>query len=155
MLEQERKNKMSEQQDSANPELIKFILEARRRGFEDWQIREPLIRHGWNENEVESAFYEIKKQEDRNLKKKQTKDNKTIYVYKNSLTIHLDSEILKIIEKRAKKNMLTPKEQVEDIIRRSCASIKKTAGVEDNVDDLFLKLFSRKRSGRPRTGTKL
>ena len=52
--------------------------------------------------------------------------------------------------KRAKKNMLTVPEQIEDIIRRSCVNTKKNSEAQDNVDDAFLKLFSRKTSGRPR-----
>jgi hypothetical protein len=36
------------------------------------------------------------------------------------LTINLDDEELKVLNKRSKKNMLDLKEQVEDIIRRSC-----------------------------------
>ncbi len=136
----------------ANPELIKFILEARRRGFDDWQIREPLLKHDWPENEVEKAFCEIRQEEEKKLKKKETtKENKIVYVYKNSMTIHLDNEIMKIIEKRAKKNMLGAKEQVEDIVRRSCVNTKKNSAIKDEVDDLFLKLFSRKSTGRPRT----
>ena len=42
------------------------------------------------------------------------------------ITISLDDEELKILNKRAKKNLLTLKEQVEDIIRRSCISAKDT-----------------------------
>lgn len=138
--------------ERANSELIKFILEARRRGFDDWQIREPLLKHDWPENEVERAFCEIKQEEEKKLKKRErTRENKVIYVYKNSMTIHLDNEVLKIIEKRAKRNMLSAKEQIEDIVRRSCANTKKNSAVKDDVDDLFLRLFSRKNTGRPRT----
>ena len=36
------------------------------------------------------------------------------------LTITLDEAEVKILEKRGKKNFLTLREQVEDIIRRSC-----------------------------------
>ena len=49
-----------------------------------------------------------------------------------------------MIEKRAKRNMLTVPEQIEDIVRRSCVNTKKNSEVQDKVDDLFLKLFSRK-----------
>jgi hypothetical protein len=133
-----------------NPELMKFIVECRKRGYEDYQIRIPLLENGWELNEVQAAFYELKLREDKKLKKKQTKENKVVYVYKNSMTIHLDEEVFKIIGKRAKKNMLTPEEQVEDIVRRSCVNTKKTTEVTDNVDDLLLRMFSRKNTGRPR-----
>ena len=140
---------MDEEISTNNSELIKFITEARARGYEDYQIRLPLLDNGWPLKDVEHAFYDIKLAEQKKLKKKEkTKSNKTVYVYKNSMTIHLDSEIDKQIAKRAKKNMLTSEEQVEDIIRRSCVNTKKSAEVTDKVDDLFLKLFSRKTSGR-------
>ena len=139
-----------EEQIQANSELVNFILEARRRGFDDWQIREPLLKNGWLESEVQKAFLYIKQEQDRKLKEKKKYDGKIIYKYKNSITIHLDSEVLKIVEKRAKKNMLTVPEQIEDIIRRSCVNTKKNSEAQDNVDDAFLKLFSRKTSGRPR-----
>lgn len=143
---------MPEETTSANSELVKFILEARKRGFDDYQIRLPLLDNGWPLNEIQKAFYEIKLQEDKKLKKKgRVSGGKTIYVYKNTVTIHLDNEVLKMIEKRAKKNMLTVPEQIEDIIRRSCVNTKKNSELKDDVDDLFLKLFSRKRSGRPKT----
>ncbi len=140
---------MAEQTIKANPELVKFILDARKRGFDDWQIREPLLKGGWLECDVENAFLIIKQELENNKKSKQKKDGKIVYKYKNSITIHLDTEILDLIEKRAKKNMLTTPEQIEDIVRRSCVNIKKNNEVKDNVDDLFLKLFSRKTSGRP------
>lgn len=139
-------------ESQTNSELVRFIKEARKRGFEDWQIREPLIQQGWFTGEIKEAFEEVKEEENKKLKKKQVVNNKVVYVYKNSITIHLDSDIIKIIEKRAKKNMLTPTEQIEDIIRRSCINTKKKTETQDNVDDLFLKLFSRKASGRPRKG---
>jgi len=141
---------MPEQQISANPELIKFLIEARKRGFDDWQLRDVLLRNNWPSIEIEKAIAYIKNQEEAGLKKKQNQDGKIVYKYKNSITIHLDEDVLKVIEKRAKKNMLTPTEQIEDIVRRSCVNTKKSAEVEDKVDDLFLRLFSRKRSGRPR-----
>ena len=45
---------------------------------------------------------------------------------------------------------IVKQEQIEDIVRRSCVNAKKTSETQDNVDDLFLKLFSRKNTGRPR-----
>ncbi len=140
----------SDSEDSANSELVKFILEARRRGFEDWQIRAPLLKQGWPECEIEKAFLAVKQQQDAKLKQRAKKGGKIIYKYKNSVTIHLDSEVLRIIERRAKKNMLTVPEQIEDIIRRSCVNTKKSASLKDDVDDLLLKLFSRRRSGKPK-----
>lgn len=135
--------------EQSNKELVKFILEARKRGFEDWQIREPLLKQGWCEGDVENAFLLIKQHQESQKKIGKKQGGKMVYKYKNSITIHLDSEILKMIEHRAKKNMLTVPEQIEDIVRRSCVNTKKNTEIKDDVDDLFLKLFSRKTSGRP------
>ena len=134
------------------PELLEYIRACREKGFEDYAIRIPLLENGWQLDEIQRAFYQIKEEENRKLKKKEvTKDKKIVYVYKNTMTVHLDSDVMKIISRRAKKNMLTPQEQVEDIIRRSCVNTKKSGGVAaDNVDDVFLKLFSRKTCGKPR-----
>ena len=41
------------------------------------------------------------------------------------ISIELDKDEIKILEKRAKKNLMTLKEQIEDIIRRSCVSSSK------------------------------
>jgi len=65
------------------------------------------------------------------------------------LTISLDDEEFKVLEKRAKKNILTLKEQVEDIIRRSCvSSINKTTSQKIKIDDKLVAAFSRERRGR-------
>jgi hypothetical protein len=67
------------------------------------------------------------------------------------ITIELDKELLNQIKKRAKKNYLTVKEQVEDIIRRSMINYKKGKNVfSDNSDDKLVSLFSRQRKGRKR-----
>lgn len=83
--------------------LIKFIKEARKRGFDDFQIKEPLLKKGWPLEEIEKAFAFLKPK----------------YKYKNKISIFLDSDILKRINKRAKRNMFTLSEQIEDILRRS------------------------------------
>ena len=133
--------------EQANPDLIKYILECRARGFEDWQIRSTLDYHGWKEEDIEAGFEALKKEEEKKLKKKEKRNNKIIYVYKNTITIHLSEDIYNAVAKRAKRNMLSVEEQVEDIVRRSCVSLKKKE-IVDNVDDIFLKLFSRKNVGK-------
>ena len=90
----------------SNPELIKFIKEARKRGFDDFQIKEPLLKHGWPIEEIEKAFSVIKPR----------------YKFKNKICIYLDSDVLKILETRAKRNMFTISEQIDDILRRSSIS---------------------------------
>ena len=117
----------------ANSKLVEFIKEARKRGFDDYQIKEPLLKHGWPIDEIEKAFASIKT-------KREGK-----YKFKNKISIFLDNELLKIIEKRAGKNMFTLPEQIEDILRRSCINAKKVKRQEEKLDDMLVSLFSRKR----------
>jgi hypothetical protein len=118
----------------ANAALVKFIKEARRRGFDDYEIKEPLIQRGWPLEEIEKAFVSLKPK----------------HKFKNKINIFLDSDILKILDKRAKKNMFTISEQIEDILRRSCLGLKKINKEGEKIDDMFIKIFSRKSTGRPR-----
>ncbi|MDP1728637.1 MAG: hypothetical protein Q8L27_00350 [archaeon] len=122
------------------PELINFIKEARKRGFDDSQIKEPLIKNGWPVKEINQAFLTLKR----------TKKTDTDHKIKNQVTIYLGQEVLTALEKRAKKNLFNLNEQIEDILRRSTITSKKQKVEEDKVDDLFLKLFSRKNCGRPK-----
>lgn len=112
-----------------NKKLVEFIKEARKRGFDDFQIRNPLIRQGWAVNEIERAFSSLKPK----------------YKFKNKVTIFLDSELLKRLEKRAEKNMFTLTEQIEDILRRSALNTRKKTSTEEKVDDKFITFFSRKK----------
>jgi hypothetical protein len=64
------------------------------------------------------------------------------------LTIYLDDEEVKVLEKRAKKNIFTLKEQVEDIIRTSVVRTKTTKRVSGpKVDDRLVSVFSRQKTG--------
>ncbi len=111
----------------ANPDLVRFILEAQKRGFSDTKIKEALLSNHWPENEINEGFEAVREKTH----------------YKKSMTIWLDKDIIKILEKRAKKNMLNLPEQVEDIIRRSVANQKPTQKKE-KLDDMLVGLFSRK-----------
>ncbi len=66
------------------------------------------------------------------------------------ITIRLSDEEVKILKKRAKKNLLNLREQIEDIVRRSCITSKKGTGYSDNIDDKFIGIFSRKNRGKKR-----
>ncbi len=66
------------------------------------------------------------------------------------ITIEIDPEEEKILRRRAKKNLMTLKEQVEDIIRRSCVNFKKIKYRKIKVDDKLVAIFSRERRGRRR-----
>jgi len=113
---------------SANKELVKFIKEARRRGFDDYQIMNPLLKHGWPRDEVEKAFASLKPK----------------YKFKNRVCVFLDSQLLKKLERRAKRNVLLLHEQIEDILRRSALSSGKKTAKEEKLDDKLVALFSRK-----------
>lgn len=68
-----------------------------------------------------------------------------------NLNISLEDEEVKILNKRAEANLLTLKEQVEDIIRRSCLSYKKNSSYKPvKVDDQLVGVFSREKRGRPK-----
>lgn len=65
------------------------------------------------------------------------------------ITISLDEQEIKILKTRAKKNLLTLREQIEDIVRRSCIytkSGKKYKGIK--CDDKLVGIFSREKRGR-------
>lgn len=115
----------------ANQKLVKFVREARKKGFSDLDIREPLLKKGWPLDEIEKAFLELKPK----------------YKFKNQVSIFLDNEILKVLEKRAKKNIFTIGEQIEDILRRSCLNIK-TGYKAPKCDDTLVEIFSRQKKGR-------
>ncbi len=118
----------------ANKGVVEFIREARKRGFDDYEIKEPLLKQGWPLEEIEKSFAYLKPK----------------FEYKNKISIFLDSDILKAIEKRAKKNIFTIPEQIEDILRRSCINSKKIASRSEKIDDLLVSIFSRQRKGKPR-----
>jgi len=69
---------------------------------------------------------------------------------KVSLTIDLSSEEIKLLEKRAKKNILSVREMAEDIIRRSCIRSKRKVYTEPKIDDALVGIFSRQTRGRKR-----
>lgn len=61
-----------------------------------------------------------------------------------TFSIKLDKDEIKILEKRAKKNLMTVQEQIADIIRRSCVnSLNKSYSSKIKVDDRLVSIFSR------------
>ncbi len=65
-----------------------------------------------------------------------------------AISINIDDEEKKVLEKRAKKNFLSLKEQVEDIVRRSAIRGSKQTGSNDKIDDKLVAAFSRDARGR-------
>jgi myosin heavy subunit len=118
-----------------NKELINFIIEARKRGFSDLEIKNALIKNNWPEETIQKAFDEI------------TKDNLKNQKIKNQVCIFLSDDILKVLEKRAKKNLMNLEEQIQDILRRSCVR-KKATSQEEKIDDFLVSCFSRSSKGR-------
>jgi DNA-binding transcriptional MerR regulator len=108
--------------------LIEFIIEARKRGFSDEEIRKALFEKSWPNRAIEDALDFLNPK----------------FKVKNQVCIFLSNEVIRALEIRAKKNMLSMPEQIEDILRRSCVNKKRTPR-EEKLDDLLVGLFSRKK----------
>jgi len=66
-----------------------------------------------------------------------------------SITISIDEDVKKIISKRAEKNLLTLREQIEDILRKSAVRTKSGKKYEAiKIDDKLVSAFSREKRGR-------
>lgn len=64
------------------------------------------------------------------------------------ITIDIDEDVKKIISKRAKANLLTLREQIENILRKSAVRTKSGKKYEViKVDDKLVAVFSRERRG--------
>lgn len=114
----------------ADKQLIKFIKECRKRGYEDYEIRAHLKKLNWPSKLIEEAFISLK--EPMNPK--------------NRIEIYLPDDLLKKVQARAKKNMFTLPEQIEDILRRSVLSMRRKTPKEEKIDDKLVALFSRKQT---------
>ena len=115
-------------------QLFNFIKEARKRGFSDRQIKIALAEKNYPEKIFEKAFDSFNPK----------------FNSKNQVSIFLSDDILKELEKRAKKNMFNLEEQIEDVLRRSCARRTKNISQSDKIDDFLLSCFSRSPRGRKR-----
>ena len=61
-----------------------------------------------------------------------------------SVTINIDEKIQKIILRRAKKNLLSLREQIEEIVRQSAVRTKAGEGTSKmSTDDRLVEIFSR------------
>ena len=64
------------------------------------------------------------------------------------ITISIDEDVKKIISRRAKDNLLTLREQIEDILRKSAVRTKNSGKYKYiKVDDKLVAVFSRERRG--------
>ena len=66
------------------------------------------------------------------------------------ITIRLSDNEVKILKKRAKKNLLNLREQVEDIVRRSCINTRSGNIFQEKIDDKLVGIFSRQQRGKKR-----
>jgi hypothetical protein len=64
------------------------------------------------------------------------------------ISIMIDAGEEKILKKRAKKNLFSLREQIEDIIRRSCVTYKGGGPKKIKVDDKLVAIFSREKRGK-------
>lgn len=69
----------------------------------------------------------------------------------SQITISIDEEEKKILSKRAKDNLFTLREQIEDILRKSAVRTKNADRYRKiKVDDKLVAVFSRQKRGRPK-----
>ena len=129
LLKCHQKNKM------IYPDLIYFIKESRKRGLSDSEIKKLLLENNWKNEIINENFSSL------HLASSSQKP-----IQKKSVTINLDSSIITILEKRAKKNMMNLNEQIEDIIRRSAVNARVSSPKQEKLDDLLIPLFCRKRN---------
>jgi hypothetical protein len=130
-------------------QYVEYIQEARRRGFGDLAIRNSLIEKGWPLNEIDLAFSYVQTlNSEEGWHEKGEIEREYYDSGENKIVLYIDDELLEMLEKRAKKNMLTLPQQVEDILRRSTLNQKnkKNAGNE-KLDDNLVGIFSRKKTG--------
>lgn len=65
------------------------------------------------------------------------------------ITINLSEDAVKVLKKRAEENLLTLREQVEDILRRSAVNYQSNKNYRAiKADDKLVEIFSRHKSGR-------
>jgi hypothetical protein len=125
-----------------------YIIECKKRGFDDYTIKNSLLMKGWPENDIVRAFYYVEEQE----RKEENKTHEKQYPqqsFGSSVTIFLDGELREALEKRAKKNMLMLPEQIEDILRRSTLNLKgKKSLPDEKLDDKLVGVFSRRNTGQ-------
>ena len=132
----------------ANPILVEFIKEARKKGIKDSVIKQEMINKGWPSYYIQSAFSFIGK-ENPIEKEEPSKYEGPQTDFGSSITLFLDDELRTALEKRAKKNMLTLPKLIEDVLRRSTLNFKGKPGVmNEKLDDNLIGLFSRKNTGQ-------
>lgn len=67
---------------------------------------------------------------------------------KRSVSILIDSEVFLALEKRAERELMSIRELITDILRRSVLSSKRRSYGETKTEDKFIEYFSRHQGGR-------
>lgn len=135
ILEEEAERFWAARNLKNHPQIIYFIKESRARGFKDVVIEQALLKKNWPSSEIEKAFSYLKTYSHLESPSEQ------------QISLFLDPELMKLLDKRAKKNLLTLPEQIEDILRRSCINMK-PGTTSEKLDDQLVGLFSRKNIGK-------
>ena len=65
-----------------------------------------------------------------------------------TISVSLDEKVKRIIEKRAKKNLFTLREQAEEILRQSAIRTKTGTISKLKADDRLVEIFSRNKKGK-------
>jgi len=71
-------------------------------------------------------------------------------IKKRSISILVDSEVFSALEKRAKRELMSLRELLTDILRRSVIASKRKGYEEPKIEDKFIEYFSRHPAGRKR-----
>jgi len=111
--------------------LLNFIINARKKGYSDSDIHKALEKNKWPVKIITKAFKALRSKPK----------------MKNQICVFLSDEILKTLIKRSKKNLFTVSEQIENILRRSCAS-GSSSYQKEKLDDSLVGIFSRSKRGR-------
>jgi len=69
---------------------------------------------------------------------------------KKLLTIEIESDVLKLLQRRAKRNMMSVSELISDIIRRSTVFYRRMPRGMPKLEDKLIGIFSREKRGRRR-----
>ena len=107
--------------------LKKFIKNCRSKGYSDFEIKKAILNKGYPLKEIEKAFFSLEPK----------------HQYKNQVCLFLGNDLLKVLEKRARKKMMTLSEQIEDVLRRSCVNQINKTPKPKVLDDMLVGIFSR------------
>jgi hypothetical protein len=124
-----------------------------------------LVKNGWTNEVIDDGFEEVEgknesgevKEANKNISEENVIDKEfnkdiekgKIILKKETISVTIEEEIMNVLKKRAKKNLLSVEAMAEDIIRRSCVTFKNNpSSTPEKLDDLLVAIFSRKNTGK-------